>query len=224
MLGAHGTAYHSLVELARLEAGETVLIHSASGGLGLAAMDIARWRGATVYATAGTKAKRELLLRLGAAKVADSRSTDFARELRDAGVLGVDVVLNTLAGDAAEANFELLSPYGRFVDVAVNNARLGHRLNLALLAPGRAYFHVDMATRSKDEEFTARLLHRLVELFEREELAPPRVQVTPAEQASQAMMLMARAGHVGKVVLKFPSDQTGPSQAPRSGRMPRISS
>lgn len=214
VLGAHGTAYHSLVELARLEAGETVLIHSASGGLGLAAMDIARWRGATVYATAGTKAKRELLLRLGAAKVADSRSTDFARELRDAGVLGVDVVLNTLAGDAAEANFELLSPYGRFVDVAVNNARLGHRLNLALLAPGRAYFHVDMATRSKDEEFTARLLHRLVELFEREELAPPRVQVTPAEQASQAMMLMARAGHVGKVVLKFPSDQTGPSQAP----------
>ncbi|MGE7387817.1 SDR family NAD(P)-dependent oxidoreductase [Streptomyces sp. NPDC004126] len=120
---AHATAYHALVDRARLAPGERVLIHSATGGVGLAALDIARMCGATVYATAGTPAKRALLEQLGVARVADSRSTDFAREFRDPGGNGgVDVVLGSGIGPVVEAGFSLLNPDGRYVDLAINVA------------------------------------------------------------------------------------------------------
>ena len=122
------------------------MIHSASGGMGMAALEIARWRGATVYATAGTAAKRDLLQKLGAAKVGDSRSTDFADQLRDPDGPGVDVILNTLKGSAArEANFSLLSSFGRYVETACNELHEGEALPLHLLLPGRAFLPMDLA-------------------------------------------------------------------------------
>ncbi|MFC1437742.1 SDR family NAD(P)-dependent oxidoreductase [Streptacidiphilus sp. N1-10] len=201
----YATAYLALVHAARIEAGETVLIHTASGGFGLAALEIALWRGATVYATAGTEAKRDLLLKLGATKVADSRTTAFAEELRGPGGEGVDVIVNTLAGAAVEANFRLLSAFGRYVDVAVTDVLKGRPLPMDVFAPCRSYHQVNIdAAHAQSPGYLGNVLREVVDLLDRGELGPPRVQVFPAQDVAQAMELMARSGHVGKLVLALP--------------------
>ncbi|MFD9476267.1 type I polyketide synthase [Streptomyces nojiriensis] len=207
---AHASAYRGVVEMARIRPGETVLIHSATGGMGMAAMEIARWRGATVYATAGTEAKRDLLLKMGAAKVADSRTTDFARSLRGPEGKGVDVILNTLAGaEAMEANLALLSPSGRYVDAACNEMYSGRPVPLSLFLPARSYHAMDLAALHQHEPESLRVtLTEITGLLARGEVAPPRIQVFPAQRASEAMTLMARAEHIGKLVLKFDADNT----------------
>jgi polyketide synthase 12 len=210
---AYVSAYHGLIGMARLQPGETVLIHSATGGMGMAAMEIARWRGATVYATAGTETKRDLLLKLGAGKVADSRSPDFARQLRAAGGTDVDVILNTLAGqDAKEANFALLSPFGRYIETARNEMHQGQPLPLGLLLPSRSFHSMDLTALHEHHPVTlGTTLRKVAGLLEEGTLAPPRVEVFPAEQAAEAMGKMMRAEHIGKLALKFPD--TGDSRA-----------
>ncbi len=110
------TAWYSLVEAGRLRKGERVLIHSAAGGVGLAAVQIAKMIGAEVFATAGTEEKRALLRDCGASQVFDSRTLDFAPEImRATGGRGVHVVLNSLAEPALSKSLGLLAPGGRFV-------------------------------------------------------------------------------------------------------------
>ena len=112
------TAWHSLVDVARLQRGERVLIHSASGGVGQAAIQVAQMLGAEVYATAGTPEKRKELTDAGIMHVYDSRTLDFADEIRrDTKGEGVDVVLNSLAGAALHESFELVRTGGRFVEL-----------------------------------------------------------------------------------------------------------
>lgn len=95
-----------------------MLIHSATGGVGQAAIAIARMADAEIYATAGTHRRREMLRRMGIAHVYDSRSVDFAEEIRrDTDGYGVDIVLNSLTGAARRAGVELLAFGGRFVEI-----------------------------------------------------------------------------------------------------------
>ncbi|WP_447002267.1 SDR family NAD(P)-dependent oxidoreductase [Saccharothrix isguenensis] len=206
---AHMTAYHGLVELARLQPGERVLIHSGTGGVGQAALEIARWRGATAYATAGNATKRDLLLKLGAARVADSRSPRFAEELLDPAQGdrgGVDVVLNTLVGDAVEANFALLNPCGRYVDIAKNDIAAGRPLSMAVFSQSRSYHAMNLLdTHRHDPQRLGTLLRKVVDLVDTGELAAPNVRVFPVEQAEEAFTLMARSGHTGKLALSFPT-------------------
>ncbi|MFJ8746005.1 acyltransferase domain-containing protein [Embleya sp. NPDC127516] len=218
---AHVSAYRGLIDMAQLQPGETVLIHSATGGMGMAALDIARRRGATVYATAGTESKRNLLLQLGAARVADSRSADFARQLAEPGKAPVDVVLNTLKGsEAREANFSLLTPIGRYVETARNEMHEERALPLSLLLPGRAFLPMDLvALRHHDPVALGVTLRTVTDLLARGELAPPRTRVFPAEKAGEAMSLMARAGHTGKLALAFPHSPSPTLSAPPQVRV-----
>jgi acyl transferase domain-containing protein/NADPH:quinone reductase-like Zn-dependent oxidoreductase len=126
------TAYHALVELAALQAGERVLIHGAAGGVGIAAIQIARHIGAEVFATAGSDDKRDFVRLLGADHVFNSRTLDFADDvMRATGGEGVDVVLNSLAGEAVTKNLEILRPFGRFLELGkrdfYENSRIGLR-------------------------------------------------------------------------------------------------
>ena len=112
------TAEYALRHLGRLSRGERVLIHSAAGGVGLAALQIAQRAGAEVVATAGTEAKRELLKSLGVTHVADSRSLAWVGAVREATAgEGVDLVLNSLAGEAIPAGLDLLRSGGRFLEI-----------------------------------------------------------------------------------------------------------
>jgi len=112
------TVYYALKHLADLQPGERVLIHGAAGGVGLAAIQLAKHLGAEIWATAGSEEKRDFVRLLGAQHVFDSRSLSFADDVLNAtGGSGVDVVLNSLAGEAIRRNLSILKPFGRFLEL-----------------------------------------------------------------------------------------------------------
>ncbi|GIJ19755.1 type I polyketide synthase [Micromonospora lutea] len=197
------TAVYALDHMARLAPGETVLIHSAAGGVGLAAMQIARRRGATILATAGTAEKRELLASRGAAHVYDSRSLEFADQVRaDTQGRGVDVVLNSLAGEAMRASLALLAENGRFVEIGKRDIYDDATMGLSVLARNRSFMAVDLeALFSRRPEAITPVLDAVARALDAGELTPVQTTVFPMTQATEAFTTMARARHVGKIVL-----------------------
>lgn len=199
------TAYYALDELARVTAGERVLIHGGAGGVGLAALQIARSKGARIFATAGTPAKRRILRALGAEAVFDSRSLAFADEVRTAAGGGVDVVLNALAGEAMERSIGCLAPFGRFVELGKRDFFADTKIGLYPFRRNLSYFAVDL-----DEFLAARpgSAHRLLDTFSRtlamEAINPLPYQVWEAGDVTQAFRRMQRAEHVGKIVIRPP--------------------
>ncbi|MEV0188245.1 beta-ketoacyl synthase N-terminal-like domain-containing protein [Kitasatospora purpeofusca] len=199
------TAVYGLGHLARLRAGETVLIHSASGGVGLAALAVARRCGARVFATAGTPAKRRFLRELGGVElVTDSRSTDFAAEVAAAtGGRGVDVVLNSLTGEALRHGLALLAPGGRFVELGKRDIHEDSPIGLGGLKANRALFAVDLDhTFHAQPELLAELFEEVVRGFEDGGFGPLPVGVHPFAGAREAFATMAQARHTGKLVLR----------------------
>ena len=111
-------AFRGLVDIAALQPGERVLIHHATGGVGLAAIEIARWIGAEIYATAGSAEKQEYLRALGIQHVYSSRNLDFCQRIRTAtNQEGVDVVISAQTGQSMHASLNLLRSGGRFIEV-----------------------------------------------------------------------------------------------------------
>lgn len=198
------TAWYGLVHCARLEAGETVLIHGAAGGVGLAAMQIARMRGARIIATAGSPEKRALARLFGADAVYDSRSTRFAEKLQAEG--GCDVVLNSLAGRAMELSLRALKPFGRFVELGKRDFVANTSIGLRPFARNLTYFGVDadqfIAARPT---LVAEMLSELRRLFEAGTLRPLPHRVFAAHEARAAFRLMQGSGHVGKILIRPPT-------------------
>ncbi|WP_326595008.1 SDR family NAD(P)-dependent oxidoreductase [Streptomyces sp. NBC_01803] len=201
---AYLTAVYGLEYLARLRRGETVLVHSATGGVGLAALQIARRRGAAVFATAGTDEKRELLRSLGAAHVMDSRSLRFADEIRElTGGRGVDVVLNSAAGEALLRGLELLAPGGRFVEIGKRDIYDDSHIGLGLLKHNRSFFAVDLERSIREQpDLIAELFEEVVRGHERGEFGALPVTTYPYAEAGAAFARMAQARHIGKLVLR----------------------
>ena len=140
------TVHYAIHNLARLSKGESILIHVASGGVGHAAIQIARARGARIFATAGSPAKRSYLESLGITDVMDSRSLAFADEIAErTGGRGVDVVLNSLAGEALERGIAALAPYGRFVELGKADIYRNSRLHLLPFKRNLTFFALDLA-------------------------------------------------------------------------------
>ncbi|WP_425144795.1 type I polyketide synthase [Deinococcus sp.] len=199
------TASYALHTLAQMGPEDSVLIHAAAGGVGLAALALARRVGATVYATAGTPEKRELLLGLGAAAVFDSRTLNFAEDiLALTGGQGVDIVLNSLSGDAIGRSLAILKPYGRFVEIGKRDIYGNSPLDLGPFRNNLSYFAVDLDRMWVDRPGPMRrLLSEVMGLFERGELSPLTYRVFPFYQALGAFRFMAQARHTGKVVLSM---------------------
>jgi NADPH:quinone reductase-like Zn-dependent oxidoreductase len=126
------TAYKALHTVARIQTGERLLVHSAAGGVGLAAIQLGLAAGAEIYATAGSPLKRSFLQNLGIHHVFDSRSLEFADDIMEAtNGEGVDIVLNSLAGEAIPKSLSCLRADGRFVEIGkrdiYGNSRIGLR-------------------------------------------------------------------------------------------------
>ncbi|MGE4043446.1 MAG: amino acid adenylation domain-containing protein [Acetobacteraceae bacterium] len=204
------TASWTLERIARLGTGQTVLIHAATGGVGLAALQIARLAGATVLATAGSPEKRAHLQALGIACVADSRDVSFADAVRQAtGGAGVDVVLNCLAGAMTDASLGLVRPGGIFIEIGKTDIRPA--ADLARQYPRIRYTVFDLlAELDRDPALVGRRLRALMERFDSGELTPLPVRGFPFAQAAGALRFLARARHIGKVVL---TDAPTPVQA-----------
>jgi len=197
------TAYHGLHQVARLAPGERVLIHAATGGVGLAAVQWAQHVGAEVYATAGSPEKRAHLAALGVRHVSDSRSDRFVADIMAwTGGQGVDVVLNSLSGELLEHSFGLLRAYGRFVELGKRdyhaNTKLGLRpflRNLTLSLVNLRTLVVEHPTRARD------LLLEVLRHFAAGVFRPLPVTAFPVSRAADAFRHMAQARHVGKLAV-----------------------
>ncbi|QDT70678.1 Phthiocerol synthesis polyketide synthase type I PpsC [Planctomycetes bacterium MalM25] len=199
------TAHHALVNLARLEAGERVLIHAAAGGVGLAALQIAQAAGAEVFATAGSDKKRDRLRSLGVKHVMDSRSLDFVDQVREAtGGEGVDVVLNSLPGEAIDASLGLLRAYGRFCEIGKIDIYQDRKIGLLPFQDNLSYFAIDLdrLLRERPQQVT-RLYAEVMQRFTEGVYKPlPYTRFATAEVAD-AFRYMSQRKNLGKVVVSM---------------------
>ena len=194
---AAATAWYGLQDLARIQAGDKVLIHSATGGVGQAAIAIARMAEAEIYATAGTHERRDMLRRMGITHVYDSRSVDFAEEIRrDTDGYGVDIVLNSLTGAAQRAGVELLAFGGRFIDT---------RMGLFPFRRNLSFYGVDLALMCSTHPARIReLLDTVYRLTAEGYLPQPETTHYPLADAATAIRVMSAAEHTGKLILSVP--------------------
>jgi acyl transferase domain-containing protein/NADPH:quinone reductase-like Zn-dependent oxidoreductase/acyl carrier protein len=218
------TAYYSLCHCARLRAGERVLIHGAAGGVGLAAVQIAKWRGAEIHATAGSGEKRGFLRLLGAAEVYDSRSLSFAdRILETTGGSGMDVVLNSLSGEAIHQNLRVLKPFGRLLELGKRDYYENTRIGLRPFRNNISYFGIDADQLMKVRpDLTSQLLEEIMDLFAKGVLTPLPYTTFEADDVVSAFRHMQQSGHIGKIVVTYrngipapisPARQSPPSLA-----------
>jgi NADPH:quinone reductase-like Zn-dependent oxidoreductase/short-subunit dehydrogenase/SAM-dependent methyltransferase/acyl carrier protein len=199
------TAYYSLHTLGQLQRGERVLIHSATGGLGLAAVQLAVRAGAIVFATAGSPEKRELLTALGVSHVMDSRSLAFADEVLNlTNGEGVDLVLNSLAGEAIDKGLSILRPHGRFLEVGKTDVYRNRKIGMRPLRKNVSMFVVDLLGAVEPRPDLARwLMREVLGLFERNELRPLPHRVVPVTRVAEAFRDMAQAKHIGKLIISM---------------------
>ncbi|MFN3647969.1 MAG: SDR family NAD(P)-dependent oxidoreductase [Armatimonadota bacterium] len=197
------TAWYSLAHLARLAPGERVLISAASGGVGLAAIQIARSRGAEVFALAGSPEKRAYLRSLEVPHVFHSRTPGFARRILDAtGGEGVDVVLSSLPGELVPEALDALKRGGRFIELGRVGAWTAEQVRA--VRPDVERFEVRLDEASP--ELFGSLLREVAAALESGELSPPPVRCYPLPEVPAPFRRMQEPDHVGKVVV---SQRTG---------------
>lgn len=200
---AYLTAWYCLKTKGNLSKGERVLIHSAAGGVGVAAVRVAQQLGAIVYGTAGTAEKRNYLRELGVKHVCDSRSLEFVEDISAAtNGEGVDVVLNSLSGEALTRSLTLLRPYGRFIEIG-KSATYGHgRIPLWDLRENASYTVVDLAQTVRERPETIGALLR--EILADVSLAQPLpTQTFSVARTADAIRELGRGKHIGKVAVRL---------------------
>ena len=194
----YATAYHALFNRAHGEAGETVLVHGASGGVGIGAVQLARARGLTVIGTAGTEKGRRLVAEQGAHHVLDHTAAGYLEECgRLTGGRGPDIILEMLANVNLQKDLGAIAMRGRIVVIGNRgsveiNARLAMNKDAAIL--GMALFHASPAQ-------LAGIHAALVEGLRNGSLRPVIAQELPLAQAARAHEAVMEAGHHGKLVL-----------------------
>jgi phthiocerol/phenolphthiocerol synthesis type-I polyketide synthase C len=203
------TAYYGLVSCARMRRGEWVLVHGGAGGVGLAALQIAKLKGARVIATAGSREKRALVKALGAEHVLDSRSLAFVDEVRAITGDGVDIVLNSLFGEAMERSLNALRPFGRFVELGKRDYVANTHIGLRPFRRNLSYFGVDLDQVIQHQgDDGARMFREVMALFNDGGLKPLPYQPFTAAETSDAFRLMQQSGHIGKIVISPPKAGT----------------
>ncbi|MFF8293802.1 SDR family NAD(P)-dependent oxidoreductase, partial [Streptomyces sp. NPDC016309] len=198
------TAYYALHDLAGLRDGEALLVHAAAGGVGMAAVQLARHWGADVYATA-SPGKWDTLRGLGLTddRIASSRTLDFEDTFRTAtGGRGVDVVLDSLAREFVDASLRLLPRGGRFVEMGKTDVRSPQ--DVADAHPGVTYQAFDLTEAGLDR--IQEMLTELLALFRTGALRPVPVSAWDLRQAPEAFRYLSQARHVGKIVLTLPAE------------------
>jgi phthiocerol/phenolphthiocerol synthesis type-I polyketide synthase C len=199
------TVYYSLHHLARLQPGEKILIHGAAGGVGLAAIQIAKWLGAEIYATAGSDEKRDFLKLLGINHIYDSRSLTFADEiLAQTNGKGIDVILNSLAGEAINRNFQILKPFGRFLELGKRDFYENTKIGLRPFRNNISYFGIDADQLLQvHTELTQRLYTEMMALFAEGILHPLPYHIFQADEIVSAFRYMQQARQIGKIIITY---------------------
>ncbi|MDF5759355.1 type I polyketide synthase [Spongiactinospora sp. TRM90649] len=197
------TAYYGLADLAGMRAGESVLIHAAAGGVGMAAVQLARHFGLEVYGTA-SEGKHDTLRALGFDDdhIASSRTLDFEHEFRFAtDGRGVDIVLNSLAGEYVDASMRVLAPGGRFIEMGKTDIRDAGAMEAEY--PGLNYRAFDLPEAGPER--LAGMLGEIMELFDRGVLRLLPITTWDLRDAAAAFRHIGQARHVGKNVFTLPA-------------------
>ena len=199
------TVHYSFATLGHVKAGETVLIHGATGGVGLAAIQQASALGATIIATAGTAEKRDYLRVLGADHVLNSRSLTFSETVMEiTNGRGVDVILNSLAGEAILRNLDILRPFGRFIELGKRDFYANNRIGLRPFRNNISFFGVDIDQMlSRERELARSEFAALAEHVAAGAYRPLPHRVYPAARVEEAFRLMQNSRHIGKVVVSL---------------------
>lgn len=199
------TVYYALRQLADLQANERVLIHGGAGGVGIAAIQLAKHLGAEVFATAGSDEKRDFVHLLGADHVFDSRSLAFADDiLAVTNGEGVDVVLNSLAGEAIRRSLRVLKPFGRFLELGKRDFFENTAIGLRPFKDNISYFGIDAdQLLTGRPQLAARLFREVMALFREGILTPLPCRIFPVERVVDAFRTMQQAKHIGKLVVSF---------------------
>ncbi|MEW6729942.1 MAG: SDR family NAD(P)-dependent oxidoreductase [Acidobacteriota bacterium] len=208
---AFSTAYYALSHIGRLIAGERILIHAAAGGVGLAAISLAQSLAAEIFATAGSQEKREYLQSLGVKHVLDSRSLDWFHEvMRLTNNEGVDIVLNSLAGEAISTGLATLRAFGRFVEIGKIDIYENSQLGLYPFRNNVAFSAIDMEQVFINRpDLSQSILHEIMDRFKSGDLKPLPHKVFSITDSASAFRYMAQRKNTGKIILSFEQlDQT----------------
>lgn len=212
------TSYYALYHLGQIQEGEWLLIHGGAGGVGLAALQLAQLRGARIIATAGSPEKRALLTHLGVDYVLDSRSLSFVDEVMAlTGGEGVDVVLNSLSGEAMEQSIRLVKPFGRFLELGKRDYYGNTKIGLRPFRSNISYFGIDadqLLVHRRD--LAHRLFKEVLDLFASGDLSPLPYRAFSGESVVDAFRLMQQSGHIGKIVVTPPKLANWPTRLTRS--------
>ncbi|RAK77710.1 polyketide synthase [Aspergillus fijiensis CBS 313.89] len=206
------TAMYSLVTVADIQPGQSVLIHSACGGVGLASIQICQMLGAEIYVTARSPEKRQYLMdqcAISEDHIFDSRSTSFVSGIMERNKnRGVDVVLNSLAGELLHASWRCVAAYGKMVELGKRDF-LGHgKLDMDMFGGNRAFFGVDLFKLGLERPDVVReTMSKLMKLHEDRTLQPIQpINMFDAADAVRAFRLMQTGQHIGKIVIRMPVD------------------
>jgi phthiocerol/phenolphthiocerol synthesis type-I polyketide synthase C len=197
------TSYFSIVHTAQLQPGERILIHSATGGVGLSAVQIAQWIGAEIYATAGSAEKREYLEKTGVDFVMDSRSSCSDDVMRYSRKEGIDVILNMSSGGPPEAGLELLRPFGRLIELSKRSTLEVETLPLRYFRNGLSYTTVDIALFVSRAHMLQELLTAICGHIGTGVFGKLPYLCFPVEKVGEALTYMSRRKHIGKIVLSY---------------------
>jgi acyl transferase domain-containing protein/NADPH:quinone reductase-like Zn-dependent oxidoreductase len=207
-LSVYVTAYYSLIHLARLHEGQRVLIHSAMGGVGQAAIALAKYVGAEVYATAGNESRRDQLRELGVLGAFDSHSHGWYDDLMDAtGGEGVDVVLNSLSGHHISLCLEALRPSGWHCEIGKVDIYADNALSMRVFRKNLRFAAIDLDRLALDDPLLSRQLSKTcLDLLDQGAVPALPLTVFPYRAYDRALRLMTTGRHQGKLVLKAPAD------------------
>ncbi|KAH7038376.1 uncharacterized protein B0I36DRAFT_372464 [Microdochium trichocladiopsis] len=212
---AYATAYQSLIEVAHVRKGETVLVHAAAGGLGQALVQICKLLGATVIATVGNNDKKQAVIDLGVKPehIFSSRDMTFAQGVkRVTAGKGVDVVVNSLAGEGLRKSWECLAPYGRFIEVGKKDILGNSGLDMRPFLMNTLFAGVNLEQMmSNDPQRGADLVAKVLRLFQHGDidLIKP-ISVYDFSDMETVFRQMQRGTHIGKLVLKVTPESRGP--------------
>ncbi|KGO46306.1 Acyl transferase/acyl hydrolase/lysophospholipase [Penicillium expansum] len=211
MLTAYVTVLYSLLEIGALKKGQSVLIHSACGGVGLAALQVCQAVGTEIYATVGNEKKVAHLMEhfgLPRERIFNSRNTSFQPDLmRATAGRGVDVVLNSLSGNLLHASWECVAKFGRMVELGKRDFISHGMLNMSLFEANRAFFGVDLAQVCKETpKILKSTLATFSDWYRQGKIGPIKpVKVFDAIDIVSAFRYMQAGTHLGKILVRMPT-------------------
>ncbi len=213
---AFSTAYYALHHLANIKATDRVLIHAAAGGVGQAAVQLAKRAGAEIFGTA-SQPKWDYLKSMGVSHVMNSRTTEFADNINNlTNGLGVDIVVNSLSGEFIEKSFDIIAENGRFIELGKMD--IWDDQQVQAHSPGVSYFPFDFRDEYlADPDLVPTIWDKLVIAFNEGSLKPLPHTIFPIQDVVEAFRFMQQAKHVGKIVLSMPEVNSNKTEIHQDG-------